>query len=163
MKDVQILTADGKDGEFTWTPKGDMPAGSDYAFRITQDGFENYSGLVQMSGDNKKQVSESSGTQTATTSATSAQSTTDTASMTSSTSTTTDSTSESQQPTSPPESSSTDIASSTSHPSPSSSFVPMRPTSSPYPSDSVQTGAGNTRAIPLTLGLVAAAALFFLQ
>ncbi|PYH41211.1 GPI anchored serine-threonine rich family protein [Aspergillus saccharolyticus JOP 1030-1] len=45
---VQTLSRTAGGGSFTWTPDSTIENGEDYAFQIEQDGFVNYSGLLQV-------------------------------------------------------------------------------------------------------------------
>ncbi|PLN82740.1 hypothetical protein BDW42DRAFT_73973 [Aspergillus taichungensis] len=45
---IDTLTTDARGGTFTWTPPDDLEDGDDYAFRITQGGDINYSGLISV-------------------------------------------------------------------------------------------------------------------
>lgn len=63
MQDVEIITAQAKDGTFTWTPGDNVKSGEDYAFQITQGGERNYSALLK-AGPAVKAVSASESSQT---------------------------------------------------------------------------------------------------
>ncbi|KAL1965813.1 hypothetical protein VTN77DRAFT_5134 [Rasamsonia byssochlamydoides] len=180
LKEIKVLTENGQNGEFTWIPTADLADGSDYAFRISQDGQVNYSGQIQVTGgDSNQRKDETSATESATTTATSSvhiPSNTPTTTpspftMTSSASTTPSSSSASQQPSSTqpsstPQSSSAarTKASPTSHSAMSTHSRATRPTSTSTTSasKSVHTGAAGRYATPLGLVLGAAAAALFL-
>ncbi|PWY89271.1 hypothetical protein BO70DRAFT_377654 [Aspergillus heteromorphus CBS 117.55] len=49
---VKVLTAEARDGSFTWTPDDTVEDGDDYAFQIQQDGQVNYTGLLKVSNPN---------------------------------------------------------------------------------------------------------------
>lgn len=46
LDDVQVITADARDGKFTWTP-GDNVKDGNFAFQVTQDDQKNYSALLK--------------------------------------------------------------------------------------------------------------------
>ncbi|GLI76075.1 hypothetical protein PoHVEF18_004344 [Penicillium ochrochloron] len=69
LQDVEIITAQAKDGTFTWTPGDNVKSGEDYAFQITQGGERNYSALLK-AGPAVKAVSASQSSQTNTATAT---------------------------------------------------------------------------------------------
>lgn len=61
------MTAQAKDGTFTWTPGDNVKSGEDYAFQISQGGERNYSALLKAGpAVNAESASESSQTNTAT-------------------------------------------------------------------------------------------------
>ncbi|RAH66259.1 GPI anchored serine-threonine rich family protein [Aspergillus aculeatinus CBS 121060] len=45
---VQTLASNAQGGSFTWTPDSTIENGDDYAFQIQQNGYVNYSGLLQV-------------------------------------------------------------------------------------------------------------------
>ncbi|RAL09794.1 uncharacterized protein BO97DRAFT_457376 [Aspergillus homomorphus CBS 101889] len=45
---VQILSNNAQGGSFTWIPDSTIENGDDYAFQIEQNGYVNYSGLLQV-------------------------------------------------------------------------------------------------------------------
>ncbi|OKL58603.1 hypothetical protein UA08_06101 [Talaromyces atroroseus] len=50
LHDVQVLTNDATNGEFSWTPPADLQNSNDYAFQINQGDEVNYTGLLPLSG-----------------------------------------------------------------------------------------------------------------
>ncbi|KAJ5936625.1 hypothetical protein N7466_003075 [Penicillium verhagenii] len=46
LQDVEVITDQGKDGTFTWTPGANIKEGETYAFQVTQDDQRNYSALL---------------------------------------------------------------------------------------------------------------------
>ncbi|EPS31511.1 hypothetical protein PDE_06466 [Penicillium oxalicum 114-2] len=64
LQDVQIITAQGRDGTFTWTPGDNVKAGEDYAFQITQGGERNYSALLKAGPPVNPEAAVQSTTQT---------------------------------------------------------------------------------------------------
>ncbi|PYI18860.1 hypothetical protein BO99DRAFT_158961 [Aspergillus violaceofuscus CBS 115571] len=47
---VQTLASNAQGGSFTWIPDSTIENGDDYAFQIQQNGYVNYSGLLQVTG-----------------------------------------------------------------------------------------------------------------
>ncbi|CEJ57764.1 hypothetical protein PMG11_06445 [Penicillium brasilianum] len=84
LQDVEIITAQAKDGTFTWTPGDNVKSGQDYAFQITQGGERNYSALLKAGPAVKADsASESSQTNTAATNIHAAQTSSSSSSTTS--------------------------------------------------------------------------------
>lgn len=84
LEDVEIITADAKDGKFTWTPGDNVKSGEDYAFQITQGGERNYSALLKAGPAVKAEsASESSQTNPATNTNTNSAQTSETSSTSS--------------------------------------------------------------------------------
>ncbi|KAL4925483.1 GPI anchored serine-threonine rich family protein [Aspergillus undulatus] len=48
LQTMKVLTDQATGGSFTWAPEAALPAGSDYAFQIEQDGSINYSSRVTL-------------------------------------------------------------------------------------------------------------------
>lgn len=176
------MTTDAHDGEFTWTPTGDLRDGSNYAFKITQGDAVNYSPIVQITGgDNTQRDTQTTEETTSATPATSSAPSTTSMAATTSSAPSTPSTPSSPsmrstpssltQPTHPtptPASSSAartkaSSSSTSSQSATSSQFTPLKPTSTMELPKHVPTGAAARSAAPLVLGLGAAAALLFLQ
>ncbi|KAJ5157801.1 uncharacterized protein N7482_008901 [Penicillium canariense] len=65
LHDVEVITAQAKDGTFTWTPGDNVKSGEDYAFQIRQGGEANYSALLKAGPAEKQVSSESSQTKSA--------------------------------------------------------------------------------------------------
>lgn len=58
LKDVKAITAEGRDGTFTWTPDSDIKEGKTYAFQIWQDDETNYTALLKSAGKPMADVPE---------------------------------------------------------------------------------------------------------
>ncbi|QKX55167.1 uncharacterized protein TRUGW13939_02259 [Talaromyces rugulosus] len=50
LGDVEVISPDATNGEYTWIPSTDLENASDYAFQISQGDQINYSGLVSLGG-----------------------------------------------------------------------------------------------------------------
>ncbi|KAL4786643.1 hypothetical protein BJX76DRAFT_355000 [Aspergillus varians] len=48
LRNLKVLTTQAGGGSFTWVPEESLPAGTDYALQIEQDGNINYSGLITL-------------------------------------------------------------------------------------------------------------------
>ncbi|KAJ6134530.1 hypothetical protein N7523_000852 [Penicillium sp. IBT 18751x] len=101
LSDVEVMTAQAKDGTFTWTPGKNVKEGETYAFQVSQGGQRNYSALLRAGApvpsvsDTTQDGTTTMGTTASGTSATSEATTTGTDTATSSgitTGTTTDAT-----------------------------------------------------------------------
>ncbi|KAJ5765714.1 hypothetical protein N7520_005273 [Penicillium odoratum] len=69
LQDVEVITAQGKDGTFTWTPGSNIKEGETYAFQVTQDGQRNYSALLRAGAPVNPPASDTTQTGTGTTTA----------------------------------------------------------------------------------------------
>ncbi|KAJ5117256.1 hypothetical protein N7448_004194 [Penicillium atrosanguineum] len=99
LSDVEVMTAQGKDGTFTWTPGKNVKEGQTYAFQVSQGGQRNYSALLKAGApvpsvsDTTEDGTTATGTTASGTSATSDATTTTTGTSTGTSSgTTTDTT-----------------------------------------------------------------------
>ncbi|CRG91651.1 hypothetical protein PISL3812_08701 [Talaromyces islandicus] len=50
LENVEVISPDATNGEFTWTPNTDLENGSDYAVQISQGDQINYSGPISLGG-----------------------------------------------------------------------------------------------------------------
>ena len=90
LSDVEVMTAQAKDGTFTWTPGKNVKEGETYAFQVSQGGQRNYSALLKAGApvpsvsDTTQEGTTATGTTASGTSATSEGTTTGTSTGTSS-------------------------------------------------------------------------------
>ncbi|KAE8548369.1 hypothetical protein EYB25_008747 [Talaromyces marneffei] len=85
LQDVQVLSKDANNGEFSWTPPTDLQNGDNYAFEISQGDENNYTGSLSMTGGSdtpKENVNGLNKTKSTESMSNSASTATDTASKT---------------------------------------------------------------------------------
>lgn len=65
LKDVTVLTSNGENGKFSWTPSKSLSDGGNYALVITQGDQTNYGGPIALSGGSPSSASAASSTASA--------------------------------------------------------------------------------------------------
>jgi hypothetical protein len=83
---VEVITADAKDGAFTWTPGDNVEEGQTYAFQVSQGDQRNYSALLRAGPQVPSASDSTTGTTSSATDATSSGTSTDATQTTATTS-----------------------------------------------------------------------------
>lgn len=178
LDDVETITAEARNGKFTWTPGDNVKQGHAYAFMLSQGGEKNYSSLLKAGAPVNKpaETATDATTAAATTSATTGASTSQATSApeTTGTSSNTDTASSSMVTTTSGSTTSKPLISSSASGTPSSSPISTEVVTSSVSAESPaaterhrkshQTGGENIGAAPqlsLELALGAIAAFLF--